>query len=219
MRAFSVGGTGLVAESNNGAAVSARGAPGLRPAVVQGGLADLRFDAVDERQAPSADTTAHLVGEVLADGTGTLWQCITAGTPGTWRKLGGVGTAGQLHILPAPKRVYDSRPGTSPAVGPKTPFTPNSTRTFDLKANSSGVPAGATAALLTVLLVNASTVAGNLTVWANGVPKPQANTVVWGGTAGRFTATAVSALDSQVRVQVNASQSTNLVLDVVGYYL
>ena len=80
------------------------------------------------------------------------------------------------------------------------------------------VPAGATAALVTILLVNAATSAGNATIWANGVARPSANSVVWGGTAGRFTATALTALDSQARVQVNSSQVTDLVIDVVGYY-
>ncbi len=40
----------------------------------------------------------------------------------------------------------------------------------------------------------------------------------WGAGAGRWTVTAVSALDSQARVQVNVSAQTDLVLDVVGYY-
>lgn len=55
-------------------------------------------------------------------------------------------------------------------------------------------------------------------MWAQGVAKPQANTLVWGGAAGRFSATAVSALDSQARIQVAASHPTDIVVDVVGYY-
>jgi hypothetical protein len=80
------------------------------------------------------------------------------------------------------------------------------------------VPSGATGVLLTVLLVNASATNGNLTVWANGTPRPSANTMVWGGAAGRFTTSATSAVDGSVRIQVNASARTDLVLDVVGYY-
>jgi hypothetical protein len=151
---------------------------------------------------------------------GTLWVCVEDGTPGTWRKVAAHNTAGALHLLPAPHRVYDSRPGAIPtAVGPKTPLPAgNVARTLDLKVASSGVPAGALGALLTVLLVNATTGAGNFTVWANDQPKPTANTLVWGGDAGRFTTLAVTSLDSQARVKVDASLQTNLVLDVVGYY-
>jgi hypothetical protein len=91
-------------------------------------------------------------------------------------------------------------------------------RTLDLKAAGSDVPAGATAALVTVLLVNAATGAGNFTIWANDRPKPVANTLVWGGDAGRFSTLAVTSVDSLARVKVDASLQTNLVLDVVGYF-
>ena len=157
-------------------------------------------------------------GELRASSTGELWYCTAYGTPGTWRKLASKATAGSLHVLPTPVRIYDSRGGTQPAVGTKSPLVGNTARTLDLKVNSSTVPAGATAALLTILLVNAANVDGNFTVWAAGAARPQSNTMVWGGSAGRFTATAVTALDSQARCQVLASHSTNLVVDVVGYY-
>lgn len=157
-------------------------------------------------------------GELRASSTGELWYCAAYGTPGTWRKLAGKTTAGALHVLAVPARIYDSRPGTAPAVGTKSPLAPNTARTLDLKVNSSGVPAGATAALLTVLLVNAANADGNFTVWAAGAARPQANTMVWGGSARRFTATAVTALDTQARCQVLASQTTDVVIDVVGYY-
>ncbi|HMJ75122.1 MAG TPA: hypothetical protein VK507_04070 [Iamia sp.] len=169
--------------------------------------------------APTTDAVTHGLGEIVRDSAGHLWLCTASGLPGTWRKLGGPTTAGQLHVLPAPVRVYDSRPGTMPAQAPKTPLPAgNVARTIDLKVNTSTVPAGATGALLTVLLTNASVGAGNFTVWANDKPKPQANTLVWGGDAGRFTTLAVSSVDAQARVKVDASLQTNLVLDVVGYY-
>jgi hypothetical protein len=151
-------------------------------------------------------------------GGGTLWACVHHGTPGTWRKIVGHDTAGAFHILPTPIRVYDSRAGTVPAQGPKTPLAPGTARTIDLKHNGSGVPAGATGVLLTVLLVNAANANANMTVWANDKAKPQSNTMVWGGATGRFTGTAVTAVDAQARVKVDASHATNIVLDVVGYY-
>ncbi len=169
-------------------------------------------------QAPPSRAGSTPAGALAMTTAGDLWYCAVSGTPGTWRRLSGPTTAGSFHVLPTPVRIYDSRPGTTPNVGAKTPLPANGTRALDLKANGSGVPAGATAALVTVLLVNAATGAGNFTIWRGGAAKPQANTLVWGGNAGRFTTTAVTALDANASVQVHASLRTNVVIDVVGYY-
>lgn len=195
-------------------AVSSEG-PGLQ---ASGALANLRLSSPGSRSAPTADTVAHVAGDVVTDAGGNLWVCVAAGTPGSWRKLAGPATSGTLHLLPAPVRIYDSRAGSTPDQGPKTPFAPNSTRMFDCKVNGSGVPAGAAGALITVLLVNAFAGSGNMTVWANGVARPASNTMVWGGTAGRFTGSATTALDASARIQVHCSARTDLVLDVVGFY-
>lgn len=169
------------------------------------------------RGAPTEDSVLHYDGDTVVDSSGDLWFCTAAGTPGTWRRLSGGTTAGSFHVLPAPARIYDSRPGSAPAVGSKTPLT-NTPRVLSCNVNSSGVPAGATAVALTVLLVNAANANGNMTVWANGAPRPQANTMVWGSGSGRYTSSTISAIDAQTRLQVVASASTDVVLDVVGYY-
>lgn len=169
-------------------------------------------------QAPPQRSNASARGTIAMTSAGELWFCVTSGTPGVWRRLSGPTTAGSFHVLPTPVRVYDSRPGTTPNVGNKSALPADGIRTLDLKANSSGVPAGATAALVTVLLVNAATGAGNFTVWRGSTPKPQANTLVWGGNAGRFTTSAVTAVDANAFVQIHASRQTHVVIDVVGYY-
>ena len=133
--------------------------------------------------------------------------------------MAGPSTAGAFHLLPVPVRVYDSRPGTPPNVGSKTPLSPNTARVLSMSANASGVPAGATAVSVTLLLVNASTAGGNLTLWANGASRPSANAMVWGGTARRFASTAICRIDAATKLNVAASATTDLVLDVVGYYL
>ncbi|HEV7720209.1 MAG TPA: hypothetical protein VGO60_02945 [Iamia sp.] len=233
LRASSTNGAGAVI--SNGAAVPALGALNVGASAPPTGPGQVGGTAIQAdghthlyltpnlQPAPPASSAAALEGHlrwVHVEGTtNALWACIEPGTPGTWRKITGMGTAGAFHLLPTPKRVYDSRPGTQPSQGPKTPLPGgNAARTIDLKHNSSGVPAGATGVLLTILLVNAANANGNLTVWANDKSKPASNTMVWGGSSGRFTATAVSALDAQARVKVDASHSTNVVLDVVGYY-
>jgi hypothetical protein len=210
-------GFGVEAYSFKGTAVRADGFEGLG-VDVSSPLAHLRLRSNPGRVAPTADAAAHVRGDVVVDGAGILWFCTANGTPGTWRRVSGPATAGQFHVLPTPVRVYDSRSGTSPSQGPKTKLTGNVARPIDCTLNSSGVPKGATAVSLTVLLVNAANTNGNLTIWANGAARPASNTAVWGAGSGRYTTTAICALDANARIQVSASASTDLVLDVVGYY-
>ena len=168
---------------------------------------------------PSEGFQPAVAGELYVDGPGNLWYCIVAGSPGTWRKVAGPATAGGFHVLPAPARVYDSRVGSQPPNGLKEKLPAGGSRTLSLAANSSGVPQGAVAAAVTCLLVNCAAGAGNFTIWANGIPKPAANTMVWGGNAGRFSTPAITAIDPLTQCRVSSSLSTDFVLDVVGYYL
>ncbi len=172
------------------------------------------------RGAPTGDSFAHDVGEVVRDTTGDLWFCTGSGVPGTWRKMSGPATAGQFHILDTPVRIYDSRPFTSPAVGTKKPLTANVSRTLDLTANSTGVPPSATGVMINVLLVNLVAGSGNFTVWANAVAKPFANTMVFANTeaSNRASTLAVTKVDNAGLCQVNSSLKTDIVVDVVGYY-
>ena len=179
----------------------------------------LRLANVHSRGAPTADKFAHQRGDVVETSGGELWVCTAGGTPGVWRKVVGPTTAGAFHVLAPAVRVYDSRPGLVPTnVGPKTKLVANTPRTFDLTANGSHVPAGATAAMMTLVVDNAASTGGNLTLWANGATKPVGTTLAWGKTTGRCSTLAVTALDSNARVQVVANASTDLAIDVIGYY-
>ena len=68
---------------------------------------------------------------------------------GRWRKIAGPGTAGQLHVLPTPVRVYDSRPGEAPRRR-RAEGTAGRQHAADDRhhGNASGVPATATAVLV-----------------------------------------------------------------------
>lgn len=189
------------------------------PAVLVGGRAQLKLLTSGVRNAPTDDVFEHEAGSLVRDSSGILWCCVASGQPGTWRRLTGPTSAGAFHVLPAPVRVYDSRPGTSPATGPKTKLPAgNVARTIDLAGNASGVPAGAVAVAVNLLVVNAAAGSANLTVWAAGTARPSANTMVWGGTSGRASTFAVTAVDPTVHCQVSASVATDIAVDVVGYY-
>ncbi len=208
VRGTAVTGHGGRFTSDNGSGVFALGRLGLE---VSGPLAAILVGA-----NPLASNSP--VGSIQRTNDGSLWLQVASGASG-WRKLAGPTTAGAFHLLPTPVRVYDSRPGTTPSQGPKTKLPAgNVARTIDLTHNNSTVPAGARGALVTVLLVNAATGNGNMAIWAADNPKPQSNTLVWGGNIGRFTTTATTALDAQARVKVDASLTTHIVLDVVGYF-
>lgn len=202
-----------------GGTVGVEASGGSGPGVTaDSAFAQLRLVRSLGRAAPTGDAVAHEPGDLVEDASGALWLCVAAGTPGAWRKIAGPSTAGAFHVLPAPVRVYDSRPGTSPSQGPKTPLSGNLARAIDCTVNNSKVPVGATAVSLTVLLVNAAQANGNLTIWANGAARPAANTAVWGTGSGRYTTTTICALDAAAKIQASASTTTDLVLDVVGYY-
>ncbi len=210
-------GDGIRCSSTNGQGIDAKSTYGYG-VYAHGGKSPLLLSPSPLTTPPVNDY--RFTGEVWVGAEGDFWVCVEGSAQGgVFRKLAGRRTAGALHVLPAPVRVYDSRSGTTPSTGPKTPLSPGMARTLDLKLSSSGVPAGATAAMVTCLLVNATAGSGNFTVWAQGAPRPLANSMVWGGSAGRFSTPAVTALDAQARCQVSASIATDLVLDVVGYYI
>lgn len=183
----------------------------------QGSKANLWFADTNTRNAPTGDNFAHARGEVVFDKFGTLWLCVVGGTPGTWRTMSGNGSAGNFYPFPSPQRTYDSRPGTTPSQGPKTKLGAGVTRIISLSnvGATSQPPAGVS---LSILLVNAAAGNGNFTVWGADLPIPQANTLVWGGSAGRFTTMAFSTLDEAGRINVRASLATDVVIDVVGFY-
>jgi len=183
-----------------------------------GGRADIALGGLGA--APYSTGTAHNDGDILEDVNGDLWNCVVGGTPGTWRKLAGPNTAGSLHLLASPVRVYDSRPGNPPNIGLKTPLANGATRTIDAKGNSSGVPAHSTAILANFTVVNTSA-NGFLSAYKTGIAFPGTSTINWflPGTVVANT-TVVALNDSQqFTCLVPASSSTDFFVDVIGYYL
>ena len=156
------------------------------------------------------------MGALWVDNEGNWWAATADGTDSKWRKLAGPETAGTLHLLASPKRVYDSRPGESPPIDPKSPLTPNIARTIDPKLNSSGVPSVARGVLVT-LTIPALAAGGFATIWPSGA---------WPGTSNinfspnqNIATTTVVGLGAGATFLVQANVATNVVIDIVGYYL
>lgn len=164
-------------------------------------------------------TDAHLVGEI-DNVAGDLWMCVASGTPGTWRKITGPSAAGSLHLLAAPKRVYDSRPTEEPVlVAPKTVLAPGTPRTIDTTANSSGVPAAATGVLLNVGVVTASG-AGFLSVTPGGAGFTGTSSLNWNGASIAIANGITVGTGAGATIDLYAGAgATDVFVDVFGYYI
>ncbi|MDO8364304.1 MAG: hypothetical protein Q7V88_15540 [Actinomycetota bacterium] len=174
------------------------------------------------RGAPTTDMRYHSYGDVVAQtgaNTATLWFCVGSGTPGTWRRLGGSATAGAVSLLPAPVRVYDSRPGQPPLLGDKTLLAAGVDRVVNCTLNSSGVPTDAAGVLLNVTAVNQSG-AGNLSVRANGVGFSGTSNLNWTAAAQTIANAVTSACGAgaTIAVRLSGAVSSNVIVDVVGYF-
>lgn len=217
--ASSIGGAALLGTTNNGYPLVV--APNFTTAkahLVLDGPAAEPPDP-DGLPVPTTRTDAHRLGEIALDVNHDLWLCTRAGTPGTWRRLGGGSTAGALVLLTTPVRVYDSRPNNPPNIGTKTPIANGTTRVIDTKANSSGVPAGATGVLVNLTVVNTSA-SGFLAAYKAGAPVPNASSINWFTTGEIVANTTVVACDTnaQIALYVPPNSSTDVLVDIIGYY-
>jgi len=117
-------------------------------------------------------------------------------------------SAGRLVTLPdGSRRAFDTRI-TPPALGT------NGALSVDL--GTVGLPAGASAAVVTLTAVAAPV--GDWTVYRAGAPAPPASTLVLDRASQTRAVQAVVALDGGTRVMVAADAGGNFVLDLVGWY-
>lgn len=205
-------GVGVMGYSTDDVAVyaSSENGYGLRSA---GGTAAAFLPG--EGTAPQLRSDAHTAGELEAT-SADLWWCIASGTPGTWRKLAGPLTAGALHVLAAPVRVYDSRPNNPPDLGPKVPMTAGEERVVDTGFDAA-VPDGATAVSINLTILSGSTT-GFVSAFANGIDWPGTSSINWDRTNQITANSAIVAVDELARFRIRASDVTNVVVDVIGYY-
>jgi hypothetical protein len=120
-----------------------------------------------------------------------------------------------LHLLDAPVRVYDSRPGQAPAVGIKAALNPNEARTVDATLGGTAVPSTANAVLIT-LTINAPQAPGFATVWPAG-PWPGTSNINF-GPGQDIAVSAIVGCGAAATIQVLSNTVTNVIIDVSGYY-
>jgi len=172
------------------------------------------------RVGPPVTTSA--IGETAFDLAGNLYLCVAAGTPGEWRRLAGPDTAGAMHLLTEPRRVYDSRPNNAPVGpsngGPKGPISDGEVRIVDCTANGSPVPADATG-LLFNLAVTSTNAAGFLTAWGSG-GQPLASSMNWSQANVTLSNSVTIGAASNATFQLfcGGGGLAHVIVDVAGYY-
>ena len=169
-------------------------------------------------EPPTTRTDTHDKGELYFDRNGTLWVCTADGTPGTWSRIGGAGTAGAFTVLPTPVRVYDTRPTSTRPGGGTGPVT-GTRHGIDLTANSSGLPTDATAAMVTLTVLN--TQAQNNAygqIYADALTTPPTTSVVNWTTANQLIATTTTTALTAGKVAIAMNPGANVLIDVLGYW-
>jgi hypothetical protein len=191
--------------------------------VAGGGRAPLRLLPASTAGAPTSASDPHLLGEVYVDSGGVIYQCVAAGTPGTWLRMaaGPVGYAqGALCLLSTPIRVFDSRLRDTPAAPSRAagPVKGRTTQTLQITgATVAGVsvPAGAVGVVGNLTVVS-PTVAGYLTCYPVGVTRPGTPSIDFA--RGATVANAVTVrLSPSGRLQIYADVTTQVIFDASGF--
>jgi len=219
-------GPGLSAESMRGngveAVTTAAGKASLRAETTALGAVGVlarstRGPGIQLLAGPSMPPfTGTWVAGSLVVNNGQLWYCYLGGIgeASKWVRLSSTFTA-----LAGSVRVYDSRPGTQPAVGTKTRFDSGTVRVIDAKTNGAILP-GASAVLLNVVATETNP-AGYFSFWRNGTPWPGTSSINWNRADTTIANSVVTSLDPNGRFQARMEGvgGAHLVVDVVGFYL
>jgi len=203
-----VGGQGVYAQSDNGY--------GLQ---VSGGRAPILIQGSGGSGPPGSDL--HRVGELYADGQGSLYYCVGEGTPGTWVQIAVASTTyaqGAFCLLPSPVRLLDTREGATAPVHPGKPITGDTSISVPITGQSVGgisVPSGSVAVIGNVTAVNAIA-HGYLTLWPDEVTQPDTSSLNFPATSSVANGVTV-ALSTSGKLDVYASQTTDVIFDATGF--
>jgi hypothetical protein len=206
VQANNTAGDALSASSTNGSGAALSSSTGTGAYVTSGSGPALRVGPSGLATVPPTSGT-WTAGSVLQK-NGALYYCWKSGT-GTAAKW--VRMSGALVLLPTPKRAYDSRlPGSGGILHTGTD------RIVDLTITT-GMPAGVSAALLTLTVLNTSA-AGYITAYRNGVAFGGGRSVSWYTNNQQLTSSTSSAVDALGKIKIRAGGQTHVLVDVVGYY-
>jgi hypothetical protein len=186
---------------------------------------------VPEPPSKGGPVGKHVAGELYVDKDGTLWFTVPVPPPaaaGTVRfvKLAGTPTAGSYTAI-NPQRAYDSR---QPNYTVKGQMAPNSNRVISIADGHSengtvtlanAVPAGATAVQINVTAAN-MTGPNFLQVTAGDVASTTASLLNWDAGVKQIANSITIPVDASRQIKVfcgNQTGSTDVIIDVFGYYI
>ncbi len=201
------GAVGVAAHSDTGPALAVDATTGSH--ISFGGL---------DKIAPRTANRAFFAREVYADKFNDLWLCVADGTPGTWVRIAGPGGAGMFSALPTPVRLYDTRSGSTHPGSGTGPIS-GTRHGIDLTANASGLPADATAAMVTMTVTNTqANPAAYGQIYPDALTTPPATSVINWTQANDVIATTTTAGLTAGKVAVTIAPGANVILDLIGYW-
>ena len=161
-------------------------------------------------------TTSAAMGTLARDASGNMWVAVATND---WRKVAGPESAGTLHLLPTPTRVYDSRAGKLPSVGTKAPLSSGS-RTINCTKNSSGVPADAKGVIVNVTVLWSSA-SGYVAVTPGGAGDTGTSTANSPGAGGKTASSVTVGCGDGAKIDVSSGPGAafDFIVDVNGYYV
>ena len=202
-KADGAAGAGVFGDSTNGYGVL--GASELGYALFAGGRGRIGSNAHVMAGPPPAGLA---LGDIVRDAAGDMFVCVQVGTPGQWRKIAGLGTAGSFHPID-PVRIFDSR--SSAVLQP------------DVAVNvsvSSVIPSGVVARAATVNITITGTVnSGYLTAYPAGGAPPNASVINWSNSAQTIANGSTLKLGTgNAFTVVSKLNATHLLVDLLGYW-
>ena len=170
------------------------------------------LDGVDGSMAATVPVGISPDAVVLNSTTNTVY--VANSGSGTVSVLAGA-SSDPLQFTPiTPCRVADTRNPNGPFGGPA--ISSGTSRDFAIPGSACGVPSNATAYSLNVTVVPPGTL-GYLTVWATGLDQPNISTL--NSLDGRVKASAaIVPAGAGGAVSVFASNTTNVIVDIDGYF-
>lgn len=170
------------------------------------------FTAVSSTQAFRVDEGIVTQDGVVGEANATKCQLSFAGVTDTAALTGG------QFVALSPTRVFDSRPGSG-YQGATGAFGVGETRNVAIAGHSgTGVPAPSlTAAVVLNVTVTGPLVPGYLTLYPAGASQPLVSNINFVAGETRANSTTVKVGGSGA-VSIFASQSTNVIIDILGYY-
>lgn len=172
---------------------------------------------------PTTTDYPHRRGEIRVDASSDLWLCVSSGTPGTWRKISGISTAGAIHALDPPRRAYDSRFVDGP-LGTGDERVVSVASGIDVDTGvvnlANMVPSGSTAVFFN-LAITQTTGFGFLQVAPGSATEVTAATINWESAGVTVSNASLSSIDDSRRVNVlsGGDGSAHFIIDITGYTL